>query len=374
MRSWLQALRPSGGVLKKVMLLLAVAGVGIGAFCWGRLGVPQTEAAQPQPVSEVAATPSASLSDYQSRVVAYIYGNTAVSRAELGEYLIARFGAERLEFLVNRKIVETECAKRGITVSDAEVQAQLRLDLRGFNNISEKDFVTHVLKRFNKTLYEWKEDVIRPKLMLTKLVRPTITVDDADLLKAFEARYGPKVKCRMIVLNNDKKIAEKVWEEARKGEKTFKEQAAKQPIAALAAHAGEVPPVHKHFGDDKVEQAAFGMKEGEISPLMQLKDGSWLILRCEKHLPRDPGKRFETERAQLLNEVREAKLNLRIPEVFRELRERAAPKLLITNPAAPAVPLPPPLAAGTPSAAQAPQVPSPSLPAAPGTGLTPRGN
>lgn len=371
MRSWLQALRPSGGVLKKMLLLLAVTGIGVGSFCWGRHVAPQADGAQPPPVNSVAATPSANLSDYQSRVVAYIYGNQAISRAELGEYLIARFGAERLEFLVNRKIVEQECGQRGISVNDAEVAAQLKLDLRGFNNISEKDFVTHVLKRFNKSLFEWKEDVIRPKLMLTKLVRPTITVDDADLLKAFEARYGPKVQCRMIVLNNDKKIAEKVWAEARKGEKEFKEQAGKQPVAALAAHAGEVPPIHKHFGDDKVEKTAFAMKVGEISPLMQLKDGSWLIMRCEKHLPRTPDKRFEAERAQLLGEVQEAKLNLRIPEVFRELRQRAAPKMLLTNPSAPAVPPPPPLAAGTPpAAAQAP----PPLVAAPPRGLTPRGN
>ena len=38
--------------------------------------------------------------------MATIYGNIPITREELGEFLISRFGADRLEFLVNRKIVE----------------------------------------------------------------------------------------------------------------------------------------------------------------------------------------------------------------------------------------------------------------------------
>ena len=54
---------------------------------------------------------------------------------------------------------------RNITVSDAEVDAQLDQDLKAFQpTISKDDFVNKILKRYNKSLYEWKEDVIRPKL------------------------------------------------------------------------------------------------------------------------------------------------------------------------------------------------------------------
>ena len=101
---------------------------------------------------------------------------SAISRSsaeELGEYLILRFGAERLEFMVNRKIVEMECAKHGIRCEDVEVEQRFRQDLSSFGKLplTEKEFVQNVLKRFGKTLIEWKEDVIRPKILMEKLVR-----------------------------------------------------------------------------------------------------------------------------------------------------------------------------------------------------------
>src|SRR5262249_54083795 len=40
-----------------------------------------------------------------NQVVAYINGTIGVTREELGEYLIERYGAEKLEFLVNRRII-----------------------------------------------------------------------------------------------------------------------------------------------------------------------------------------------------------------------------------------------------------------------------
>src|SRR5215831_3538563 len=55
------------------------------------------------------------------RIVAYIYGNIPVTREELGDYLIARGGYEKVELLVNKKIIEVAAAQRNITVTDLEV-------------------------------------------------------------------------------------------------------------------------------------------------------------------------------------------------------------------------------------------------------------
>src|SRR5262249_30379759 len=165
-----------------------------------------------------------SASDYGQRVVAYIYGNVPITREELGEYLIARFGAERTEFLVNRRIVELACKSRGVVITDAAIEAQLREDLNNFKINSVKDFENQVLRRFHKSLYEWKQDVTRPKRQLAALVRPTITVTAEDLQKAFEARYHEKVECRMIVLRKeDKNLWKLVWEKVAHDEKAFNE-------------------------------------------------------------------------------------------------------------------------------------------------------
>src|SRR5207302_61011 len=143
-----------------------------------------------------------------------------------------------------------------------EIEAQLREDLRLFGNLTVKDFQRSVLGRFNKTLYEWKEDVIRPKLQLARLVRPTIAVTAEDLKKAFEARYHEKVECRMIVLRKeDQPRWGMIWDQVSKSAEEFDKLARSQFIADLAAQAGKVPPIHKHFGDEKIEREVFSLKD-----------------------------------------------------------------------------------------------------------------
>ena len=85
-----------------------------------------------------------------------------VTREDLGEFLIARGGYEKLELLVNKRIIEVEAARRNVTVTDVEVRAGLEEDLRGLD-MKMADFTKHVLPRYGKTLYEWTEDVIKPR-------------------------------------------------------------------------------------------------------------------------------------------------------------------------------------------------------------------
>src|SRR5262249_62075072 len=103
------------------------------------------------------------------RVVAYIYGSMPITREDRGEYLIARHGTDKLELLVNKKIIDVACQKRGVDVTEAEVEAAIEEDLKSLNGIKRQDFIDKVLKQYGKTLYEWKEDVIRPRLLLLKL-------------------------------------------------------------------------------------------------------------------------------------------------------------------------------------------------------------
>src|SRR5581483_8947043 len=174
---------------------LGVAGV---AFYIGRTASLPEAAAAPPP-AELASVPSQPMPeppepspDYKNRVVAYLYGTTPLTREDLGEYLIARYGPKHLDLLINKRIIEDACNKKGIEVTAAEVEAALQEDLKGLS-VNIKDFVSKVLKHYNKSLYEWKEDVIRPKLLMTKLVRDRVHVTDEELQMAFDAYYGEKV-------------------------------------------------------------------------------------------------------------------------------------------------------------------------------------
>src|SRR4029077_12375247 len=105
----------------------------------------------------------------------------------------------------------------------------------GKEPITLDQFVNQVLRRFNKTLYEWKEDVIRPKLALAKLAAPRVTVTEKDLHDGFEARYGEKVECRMICLQErtPDNVKSDIWTKVSKEENAFAEEAGKQFPPAL---------------------------------------------------------------------------------------------------------------------------------------------
>ena len=350
---WLSKLKPSPWLLRKLLMLAIIAGVGIGSFFYGRR---QAATGANDPATIERAGPCEP--GYYKRVVAYIY-EKPIYRAELGEYLIQRLGRERLDYMVNRRIVELECAKHNIAVSDGEVEARFQLDLQSFGmHITEKEFVNSILRRFGKTLYEWKEDVIRPKIMMEKLVNATVTITNADLQQGFEARYGPKVECRMIVVAaGNAGVAQKVWESARKGREAFLAEAGKQFIPNLASSQGQVPPIHKHFGDRKLEEAAFRLKVGEISPLISMSDGTYVILLCEKHLAKDAITRFEDVAAKLSQEMQALRVAQRIPVAFDELRKQAHPQLVFDNQGSV---IPPPLP--LPSSSQVPMETPPPVP------------
>lgn len=330
MRNWIEKFTPKSPLGQRMLMLAVVVTVGIAAFYWGRrqqtaLGSPQDE----QP----GLGGLKSKSDFNRRIVAYLYKDIPVTREELGEYLIARFGAERLEFMVNRKIVEIECSKNKIFVTDQEVEDRFQQDLKSFGKLplTQQDFVNNVLRRFNKTLYEWKEDVIRPKLMMEKLVKSQVKVTEQDVRDGFEARFGPKVQCRMIVLQKDSYVVQKVWENARKSPENFLEEAGKQFVPNLAQTKGEVPAIHKHFGDKLIEETAFRLRPKEVSEPLKMQDGTWVILLCEKHIPADLAVRYEQVWMQVHREVEELKVAQKMPEVFAKLRERAMPQLMLEN-------------------------------------------
>ncbi len=298
----------------------------------GLSGHPQLQA-QVQPASaSVPANPPLTQQeqDYQERVVAYLHGNIPVTRAQLGEFLIARYGAEKLPLLVNRLIIEEACRKQGITVTPQEIEAGLNEDLADLS-VQKQDFINVILKNYGKSLFEWEQDVIRPRLLLGKLCRDQIEVSDDDLHKMFEHLYGKKIRCRMILYPaGSERSAQKEYGDIRASDEAFDRAARNQANATLASAGGEIAPIaHHSFGESNLlEQEAFKLNPGELSRLITTKEGI-VVLKCIEHIPADTSKKFEEERENLSKEVVNRKIQMKIPAIFQSLYETANPKLLL---------------------------------------------
>jgi hypothetical protein len=308
--------------------------------------VPQTMAKAP------ATTPAAPPSDYTQRVVAYIYGSIPITREDLGEFLITRFGYDHIDLLVNKKIIERACEKYKIDVTEAEVEAAIEDDLKTLNGaISRKDFVDQILKRYGKTLYEWKQDIIRPRVMLTKLCKDRVKITDEELQKAYQAAHGPKVECRMILWPKGeerallREYAEIRWpvdgiptgtreyeEKRQKAEEAFDRKARSQAIPQLAAGGGKIQPIAHFAGvQEEVEKEAFSLRPGETSRTIGTPEGT-IVLKCDKLIPTDASVKFEAVRATLYKGVFDQRIAEEIKKYMTQLREEAKPVFVLKKP------------------------------------------
>ena len=135
-----------------------------------------------------------------------------------------------------------------------------------------------------------------------------------QLAKEFESEYGPKVQVRMIAVS-DRQKAEQLLRQAKTAPDQFgtlAKQHSEDPNSAAAR--GLIPPIRKHVGDPAVEQAAFALKPGDISPILSVAN-QFLILRCEKQLP---AAHISPQYRQLANE----RLKERI--IDRQLRDASS--------------------------------------------------
>ena len=84
---------------------------------------------------------------------------------------------------------------------------------------------------------------------------------------------------------------------------------------------GLIHPIRRHVGDPKVEDAAFKLKEGEVSPVIEVM-GQFAILKCEGQTP-PTGFTKDQVRGKLEEFVREKKLRTVSADVFKKLQDES---------------------------------------------------
>jgi parvulin-like peptidyl-prolyl isomerase len=264
-----------------------------------------------------------------NQVVAYIHGSEPVTREELGELLIARYGTEKIEFLVNRRIIEQECRARNVTVTDEEIDKAFQDDLKMLN-ADKAHFQKEFLAKWGKNLYEWREDVIRPRLLLTKMCQGRVKCGEEELKQCFDAHYGERLECRVILWPTDQhRFALAEYAKIRDSEDEFSRKAKSQASTTLAAQGGRVPAFGRHaFGDERVEDEAFKLKPGEVTSLIGTPQGH-IVLKLDKRIPPDTTAKLEKVRDELTKEVLAKKLQIEMQTYFKDLHAKATPQVLI---------------------------------------------
>ncbi|AMV29354.1 ECF RNA polymerase sigma factor SigE [Gemmata sp. SH-PL17] len=335
------------GAVKSMIVKWKLAGAMIAA-CVGLtgLGAWQTSAQPPTaPNQPVAALPPALPPDKPAALekkipavsgpepIATIFGDVPVTREAFADHLIRRYGKKELDLFVNTQIIAHAFGRRDWKITGDDVLAALDEDCKSLG-MTRAQFAKDVLPRQGKTLDEWAEDVVAPRLMLARLCNaksPPVT--EAELRRAFDAKYGEKISCRVITWTKDKGAeARKAYEEIRENENAFEDHARRQSEPTLAAVGGRVAPIPRTpatNGDNDTHRATAKLQAGEISPLVVTKTG-FIVVKCDRVIPADKSKSFEAEKPMLLPEVVNARLEKEIPKLFDELKREAKPKYHLT--------------------------------------------
>ena len=256
------------------------------------------------------------------KVVAVVNGQQ-ITRQDLANECLRRYGKDVLESIVNKHLIWQACQKYNIAITDKDVEAEIEQMASKFG-LPKDRWLTMLERERDIAADRYRREIIWPTLALRRLAKEQIVVTDEELRKAFESEYGAKVKARMISVSNKAK-AEETRKRALADPAKFGDLAKEvSEDANSAAARGIIPPIRKHLGYSEVETAAFALKEGEISQIIPVAN-QYLILMCEKRLPESYVSSTQTSqiRTQLRDQIRDSKLRTAAAKIFKKLQDES---------------------------------------------------
>lgn len=243
-----------------------------------------------------------------------------IRRDALGTACVERFGKDVLEGIVNKRLILHYCQNRNITVTDQEVDAEIDRMAKRFK-IGREQWLQMLERERGINVEQYKRDILWPTLALRKCAADQLTVSDQQLNEAYEAQYGPSVKCRLIVVK-DRQLAEKLRRQATEQPKDFPRLAMQNSVDVNSASIGGlIQPIRHHVGDPAIEREVFGLKEGQISQIIPVGE-QFAILKCEGQLPAR-NVPLESVRDELSEQIREGKLREVAGKLFKQLQDAA---------------------------------------------------
>lgn len=241
---------------------------------------------------------------------------------------VDRHAADVLEILITRTILQQALEREKLQVSQTEVDEEITraADRMGFRkpdgSVDTAAWIDRVTREQKMPVRHYLDDIVQPTVALKKLVGK-VPVTQEDLDKAFAATFGPRAKCRVIVLDNQRR-AQEVWQLARQNPtvEQIGELAEKYSVdPASRALRGEVPPIQRHGGQPALEREAFSLKPGELSGVLQVAD-RFIVLFCEGYT--EPAQvKFDEVRNELYDDIFEKKQRIEMARAFSHLREGA---------------------------------------------------
>lgn len=271
----------------------------------------------------VAAAGAAALSLVQhfAGIVATVNGQN-ISKEDMYQAMYGRVGSATLDQLVVRLLVQQEAKKAGVSVSDAELQAEIQKMID--EQYGSEDMFNATLQYYGMTREAFEEEW-RTYLTAEKILKPTLSVSDEDIQAYFEAHHEElnqkeSVTLRQIVTAS-KDEAGTVLQELRSGA-DFADLARRKSIdAASRDNGGDLGKIYRGVLPSEVESVVFGLKVGEFSEPVQVESGFAIFNVTEKTQAREVT--LDEVKDKVRELVLEEKIQAALPDWLSQLRNQA---------------------------------------------------
>ncbi len=165
------------------------------------LSAPVDSAAPPPstPTGQAAAPPSADSGTAKGNIVAVVNGQS-ITRQELAQQCLKRYGETVLESLMNKHLILQACQQRGVQITQKDIEAEIERISARFS-LPKDRWLEMLEQERNISPEQYRRDIIWPTLALRSLAANKLVITNEMLAKEFESEYGPKVQVRMIAVS-----------------------------------------------------------------------------------------------------------------------------------------------------------------------------
>ncbi|MFC4101093.1 peptidylprolyl isomerase [Paenibacillus xanthanilyticus] len=273
----------------------------------------------------IASKPDSSpLGNEGNGVVGSVNG-VPITKNQLYAAMAAVGGSQMLDNLIQEELVKQEAKKKGIVISDKDVDAEMAQIKKQFSSDSE---FHAALQQSNMTLEDLKKQ-IPMQLRIRKLVELRAKVSDEEVKQYFEANRAmfdqpEEVKASHILVST-KAQADEIMMQLKGGADFAKLAKEQSTDTGSKGTGGDLGFFGRGVMVSEFEEAAFSLKVGELGGPIETEFGF--------HIIKVTG--YKEAKAATLEgkkaEIREQLIRQKIAELSPQLLEELKSKAQITN-------------------------------------------
>ena len=261
-----------------------------------------------------------------------IVNNQKITRQELYSMLVDAYGEDALDVLIRRTLIFQEAEKKGVSITDSEVNQRLEIVVDAEINALMRQYRIKEIADLEKELAKVGTNVelLRDKLLkkmrkqaeiellAEKVMIKTITITEEELRDVYEQEYGEKIEASQIVLKT-RSDADDVLKKLKSGADfgTIAKNLSIDRVTALKS--GKMQPFSPK---DSLGVQIAHLKIGEISDIIKTDYGYHII----KITGRKPAgnKDFKSVRGELEKIAKDQRYRERLKPWLISLIENAS--------------------------------------------------